>query len=60
MPKRKEEEQFASLGEKESWHAYSLQMLQPAKFSLVVGNILKGNYTLIVTRLQKDMSTKPN
>lgn len=60
MPKRKEEEKYASLGEKDSWHAYSLQTLQPAKFSLVVGNILKGNYTLIVTRLQNDLTTKPN
>ncbi|KAA3633854.1 MAG: hypothetical protein DWP97_08260 [Calditrichaeota bacterium] len=53
MPKRKEEEKFANLGEKECWHAYSLQMLQPAKFNLVVGEILKGNYTLLVTKLDK-------
>ena len=60
MPKRKEEESFALLGEKICWHAYSLQTLHPTKFSIVVGNILKGDYSLIVTKLQKDVKTKIN
>ena len=60
MPKRKEDEQFADRGEKDCWHAYSLQMLHPTKFSLVVGNILKGNYSLIVSKLQKDLQQKAN
>ena len=41
MPKRKEEEIFAPLGKKENWHAYSLQMLNTTKFTIVVGEILK-------------------
>ncbi len=50
MPKRKEEEIFAPLGKKENWHAYSLQMLNTTKFTIVVGEILKGNYSLVLTR----------
>ena len=49
MPKRKEPEQFAVKGTKDCWHLYSLQMLQPAKFSVVVGKILQGNYSLVLT-----------
>ncbi|RKX25632.1 MAG: hypothetical protein DRP47_09495 [Candidatus Zixiibacteriota bacterium] len=47
MPKRKIERKFASLGEKDCWHPYSLQMLQPSKFTMVVGKILRGRYLLI-------------
>lgn len=50
MPKRKEEETFAPLGEKDSWHAYSLQMLNATKFTAVVGKILDGNYSLVLTK----------
>ncbi len=57
MPKRKEEEKFAILGEKDCWHSYSLQMLTPAKFSSVVGNILNGKYSLIIAKLNKELPT---
>lgn len=60
MPKRKEEEQFATLGEKDCWHTYSLQMLQPAHFSKVVSKILDGNYSLVVTRFDKTVTQKLN
>lgn len=60
MPKRKEKETFADTGNKECWHSYSLQVLQPTKFSSVVGKILSGNYTLIVTKLNKSFFPKLN
>ena len=50
MPKRKDKEEFAPIGKKESWHAYSLQMLSSSKFTSVVGEILKGNYSLVLTK----------
>ncbi len=53
MPKRKEEEKFADLGEKDCWHSYGLQMLPPSRFTNVVGKILRGNYLLITSRLDK-------
>ena len=53
MPKRKEPENFAKLGEKNCWHAYSLQLLSPAKFNLVVGKILGGQYDLLIPRTDK-------
>ncbi|MBU1148664.1 hypothetical protein KKI23_01100 [Patescibacteria group bacterium] len=60
MPKRKEEEQFAVLGEKDCWHTYSLQMLSPTHFSKVVSKILDGNYSLVVTRFEKPVTQKLN
>ena len=51
MPKRKEVEKFAVLGEKDCWHLYSLQVLTPKKFATVVGKVLKGHHTLVGTRL---------
>ncbi len=60
MPKRKEEEKFAPLGEKESWHAYSLQMLNASKFTIVVGKILKGNYSLVLTKESDDQTQRMN
>ncbi len=50
MPKRKDDERFASMGEKDSWHPYGLQVLSPSKFSTVVGKILRGHYLLITSR----------
>jgi len=50
MPKSKDDKQFASLGEKDCWHPYGLQVLSPRKFSTVVGKILRGNYMLISSR----------
>jgi len=47
MPRRKEAEQYAVVGEKDCWHLYGLQALAPSKFALVVGNVLKGRYWLI-------------
>ncbi len=60
MPKRKEEEEFAPLGEKNSWHAYSLQMLQASKFTTVVGEILRGNYTLVLTKNSEKQEQRLN
>lgn len=53
MPKRKDPEKFANRGEKDCWHPYSLQLLSPAKFNLVVGKILDGQYNLLVPRQYK-------
>ena len=53
MPKRKTSQEFAKLGEKDCWHSYSLQMLTPKKFNAVVGKILRGNYSLITSRLKQ-------
>jgi len=52
MPKRKEAEQFAKLGEKDCWHLYGLQVLPPNKFAFVVSKVLRGNYALIKPRIQ--------
>lgn len=60
MPKRKEEEKFAIMGKKDCWHSYSLQMLQPSKFSKVVGNILRGNYSLVISKIDKGLPTDIN
>lgn len=51
MPKRKEEQKFARLGEKDCWHSYGLQVLTPSKFGNVVGKILRGRYLLITSKL---------
>ncbi len=55
MPKRKENQKFASLGKKDCWHSYGLQMLTPTKFSHVVSKILCGRYNLISSRLDKQV-----
>ena len=47
MPKRKQAENYAAVGEKDCWHLYGLQVLTPNKFSDVVGKILQGRYNLI-------------
>lgn len=51
MPRRKEAERFARVGEKDAWHLYALQMLSADKFANVVGKIIRGRYTLISTRM---------
>ena len=50
MPKRKEAERFAVLGEKDCWQLYGLQGLPPKKFASVVTNVLAGRYILVNTR----------
>ena len=50
MPKRKEAERFAILGEKDCWQLYGLQGLAPNKFVSVVTNVLAGRYILVNTR----------
>ncbi len=56
MPKRKEAERFAAVGVKDCWHSYSLQSLSPNKFAVVVGQILKGQYVLINSRVENRVS----
>ena len=57
MPKRKEPEKFASKGEKDCWHPYSLQILSPSKFTQVVGRILIGQYNLIQSRHDREITS---
>ena len=57
MPKRKEAEQFAELGEKDCWHLYGLQVLSPSKFASVVGKILSGRYSVVNPRTHHKDST---
>lgn len=56
MPKRKKAEEFASLGTKDCWHPYGLQVLTPSKFAMVVGKILRGSHSLVKPHL----SVQPN
>lgn len=53
MPKRKEADQFAVVGEKDCWHLYGLQVLSPNKFAAVVGRVLEGKYWLINPELRE-------
>ncbi len=55
MPKRREEQKFAPLGEKDCWHPYGLQILSPSKFATVVGKIIRGKYNLISTRFTHEV-----
>jgi hypothetical protein len=50
MPKRKEAERFAVLGEKDCWHLYGLQGLSPNKFASVVASVLAGRLILVSSR----------
>ncbi len=52
MPKRKEAEKFAILGEKDCWQLYGLQGLAPNKFAQVVTKVLAGRFILVNTREQ--------
>ena len=56
MPKRKEAEKYAVVGEKDCWHLYGLQALSPNKFASVVGKVLQGRYWLI----KPNLSDKPD
>ncbi len=56
MPKRKEPEKYANLGSKDCWHPYSLQILSPAKFSNVVGKILRGKYELVSSKSDRGVA----
>lgn len=56
MPKRKQVEKFAPVGEKVCWHSYSLQTLPPTRFAAVVGKILNGKYGLVNTVNTKRLS----
>jgi hypothetical protein len=58
MPKRKEPEKFADKGEKDCWHTYSLQMLQPSKFNFVVSKILNGQYSLVISKYERQHSKR--
>ncbi len=58
MPKRKEAEQFAVLGDKDCWHLYGLQVLTPNKFVEVVGKILQGRYGLINPKVENRSSVR--
>jgi len=58
MPKRKEAEQFAMLGEKDCWNLYGLQVLSPNKFAIIVGKILSGQYSAIRPRAGVHASTE--
>lgn len=58
MPRRKEEDNYADVGEKDCWHSYSLQVLTPSKFSSVVEKILSGQYTLLLTKLDRSVSSR--
>lgn len=58
MPKRKEPEKFAVKGEKDCWHTYSLQMLQPTKFNYVVSKILNGQYSLVISKDERPLSNR--
>lgn len=53
MPKRKGNQKFAKLGEKDCWHSYGLQVLTPSRFTKVVSSILKGRYVLISSKMDK-------
>jgi hypothetical protein len=57
MPPRKEKERFATVGEKDHWHPYGLQSLNPEKFSRIVTRILKGKFCLLDLKWHKDIQT---
>ncbi len=49
MPRRKEHEEFAPLGEKDIWHPYELQSLARRKFIRIVTKILERDYVMLDT-----------
>ncbi|MBU8932387.1 MAG: hypothetical protein KOO62_00120 [candidate division Zixibacteria bacterium] len=55
MPKRITDRKYASLGEKDCWHPYSLQMLRPSRFTTVVGKILSGRYLMVSARISRGL-----
>jgi hypothetical protein len=49
MPRRKQNEQFAPIQEKDLWHPYELQSLVTRKFIVIVDRILRGDYAMLDT-----------
>ncbi|MCK4857757.1 MAG: hypothetical protein KAT58_07310 [candidate division Zixibacteria bacterium] len=49
MPRRKEHEEYAPVGEKDVWHPYELQSISLRKFITIVNKILRRDYTMIDT-----------
>lgn len=47
MPRRKEREEFATIGEKEIWHPYELQSLPMRKFIQIIDKILQRDYLML-------------
>lgn len=60
MPPRKEKEEFAVVGEKDHWHPYGLQTLNPEKFGAIVTRILKGKFYLLDLKWEKAMQPGQN
>jgi hypothetical protein len=58
MPARKDVEKYASMGNKDCWHPYGLQGLNPEKFALVASRILKGSFNLLGLKRSKSVSAK--
>ena len=58
MPKRKKVEKYATLGKKDCWQLYGLQMLSPSKFATVVGKVLQGQYALTNATRQTDSQSR--
>ena len=51
MPRRKNTHTPIKKTEKDCWHLYSLQALDPSRFVKVVQRVMTGRYRLISTRL---------
>jgi hypothetical protein len=49
MPRRKQREEFAPIGEKDIWHPYELQSLPMRKFVQIIDRILRRDYVMLDT-----------
>ena len=49
MPRKKRDEDYAPVGEKDIWHPYDLQQLVQRNFIKVVNKIIQGDYALMDT-----------
>lgn len=47
MPRRKEREEFATIGEKDIWHPYELQSLPMRKFVKIIDKILRRDFVML-------------
>ncbi len=56
MPRRKKEPETNKNAPREVWPLYSLQQLTPSRFTEVVGKILRGTYSLVLTKIRKGKS----
>ncbi len=56
MTRRKKEQSAKKTSQKETWPLYSLQQLTPSRFTEVVGKILRGTYTLVLTKFRRERS----